>query len=105
MTADGWPEQAGTGDWEPLLKPGKGGFVLVLLSLSWWKKAAEGADMGWDSAVNDVLWVLHAILLANTPESIAGENDAPPAAAKRKTRDGTAPASGLRASKRVKKHQ
>jgi hypothetical protein len=53
----------GAGPWVSLHKPGQNGFLSVLQCLSWWRGlvGTEGTE-DWDSAVEDVLWVLHGVL-------------------------------------------
>ncbi|RDX54392.1 hypothetical protein OH76DRAFT_1322376, partial [Lentinus brumalis] len=54
----GHPIKGGSGDWEELRKPGQNGFMMVLLSLSWWKGVASEATLPlWEDAVEDVAWV------------------------------------------------
>jgi hypothetical protein len=48
--------------WEQLRKPGKNGFLLVMVSLVWWGKAAE-ADDEWKKAVEDVVEALRGMRL------------------------------------------
>ena len=38
------PVHKGTEAWDALQKPGKCGFVLVLLSLMWWRKAPDVSE-------------------------------------------------------------
>ncbi|KAF7795563.1 hypothetical protein EIP86_006725 [Pleurotus ostreatoroseus] len=52
----------GTGGWDKLRRPGKNGMLLVLLSLWWWKSHPSVADRAWLAAVDDVQWVLTALL-------------------------------------------
>ena len=47
-------------DWGKLSKPGKNGFLLVILSLAWWGKVSN-RDEGWLKAVAEVLKVLHCM--------------------------------------------
>ena len=61
VAADGWPVRSGNGDWDGLLKPGKTGFILVLMSLLWWRKAPGASLAAWEEAIGDVHWVLTAI--------------------------------------------
>lgn len=53
----------GAGPWETLHRPGQNGFLSVLQCLSWWRVQAgtEGME-DWDTAVDDVLWVLNEVL-------------------------------------------
>jgi hypothetical protein len=63
VRVDGRLEIGGTGSWETLHKPGQNGFLSVLQALSWWQGmlGVEGTD-DWDSAVEDVAWVLKQVL-------------------------------------------
>jgi hypothetical protein len=47
-------------DWSKLQKPGKNGFLLVMLSLVWWGKASNRVE-GWSKAVADVSAVLRCL--------------------------------------------
>ena len=49
-----------TGNFDTLVRPGKNGMFLVLLSLCWWADALDTPtdDVSWCGAMNDVLWVL-----------------------------------------------
>ena len=49
-----------TGSFDTLIRPGKNGMFLVLLSLCWWADALDTPteDSSWRGAMNDVLWVL-----------------------------------------------
>jgi hypothetical protein len=54
-------------NWEPLRKPGKNGFLLVMMSLVWWGKATH-ADEEWKKSVADVTRVLRCMRLAEESE-------------------------------------
>ena len=47
-------------DWSRLQKPGKNGFLLIMLSLVWWGKASN-RDEAWSAAVADVSTVLRCL--------------------------------------------
>lgn len=49
-------------DWSDIEKPGKNGFLLVMMALVWWGRASN-AGGGWLEAVKDVSKVLHCINL------------------------------------------
>jgi hypothetical protein len=53
----------GAGPWVSLHKPGQNGFLSVLQVLSWWRGllGVEETD-DWNSAVEDVAWVLKEVL-------------------------------------------
>jgi hypothetical protein len=57
------PRIGGTGPWDDLHKPGQNGFLSVLQVLCWWQGllGVEGSEE-WNSAVQDVLWVLTEVL-------------------------------------------
>ncbi|KAH9855410.1 hypothetical protein C2E23DRAFT_701563, partial [Lenzites betulinus] len=56
--ARGRPIAGGSGDWEVLNNPGKNGFLIILLTLVWWRDCASASTLGdWSAAVNDVSWV------------------------------------------------
>ncbi|KDQ53073.1 hypothetical protein JAAARDRAFT_137834, partial [Jaapia argillacea MUCL 33604] len=64
---DGQLRCSGAGGlWASAQKPGKNGFLLVLLSLSWWREAVAGQGgeavgtqlARWTDAVGEVEWVL-----------------------------------------------
>lgn len=94
----GRPEQAGTGPWDELEKPGKCGFLLVLLSLLWWRKAPGAVLEDWQDAVRDVNWVLTCLLLAERDdEDEPGEPDGEGPANRRKR---PAPPAGRKPLKR-----
>ena len=48
-------------DWRKINKAGKGGFVLVMLTLNWWRAACSETSSEWDLAVGDVIEVLQQI--------------------------------------------
>jgi hypothetical protein len=53
----------GAGPWVSLHKPGQNGFLSVLQILSWWReRLGVEAVEDWNSAVEDVLWVLKGVL-------------------------------------------
>jgi hypothetical protein len=47
-------------DWSRLQKPGKNGFLLIMLSLVWWGKASN-RDEAWSTAIADVSTVLRCL--------------------------------------------
>jgi hypothetical protein len=51
-------------DWSKLQKPGKNGFLLVMISLVWWGKVSD-MDGGWLKAVIDVIAVLRCMQESN----------------------------------------
>ena len=53
-----------TEDWEDLHVAGPRGFMLVLLSLFWWKKSVNVTGKEWADSVSDVLWVLTSLIAA-----------------------------------------
>jgi len=57
-------------DWEKLKKPGRNGFLLIILSLVWWGKAS-GRDEEWQTAVAEFSKVLHCMLggLTSVPDT------------------------------------
>ncbi|TDL14269.1 hypothetical protein BD410DRAFT_734350, partial [Rickenella mellea] len=60
---DGRPLIEGEGSWEDLKKPGRNGFLGVLMALAWWKSGLRGADSSdWNAAVADVEWALTGLL-------------------------------------------
>lgn len=65
---DAWPPsrvvQKGE-TWSSLGKSGRDGFVLVILTLSWWSQAlkVESQHEEFDIAVEDALWVVSQLLL------------------------------------------
>jgi hypothetical protein len=63
IRVDGRLKIGGAGSWETLHKPGQNGFLSVLQTLSWWRGmlGVEGTD-DWNSAVEDVAWVLKQVL-------------------------------------------
>ncbi|KAF7798118.1 hypothetical protein EIP86_009333 [Pleurotus ostreatoroseus] len=69
----------GTGGWEKLRRPGKNGVLLVLLSLWWWKAHPSADENAWAVAVEDVKWVLEALLSRATQKRVSdGEDDDEP---------------------------
>ncbi|KAI0705720.1 hypothetical protein C8Q76DRAFT_630374, partial [Earliella scabrosa] len=61
------------GHWESLQKPGKNGFLLVLLSLVWWKECATArTESSWQAAVADVAWVLGNMVMDGEGASDSG---------------------------------
>ncbi|OJT12471.1 hypothetical protein TRAPUB_10979 [Trametes pubescens] len=61
----GRPVAGGHGDWEVLKKPGKNGFLIVLLTLVWWRECASVSTMAdCSAAISDVSWVISAIAAA-----------------------------------------
>ncbi|KAH9972033.1 hypothetical protein BJV77DRAFT_932155, partial [Russula vinacea] len=49
----------GSGCWSSLQKLGQNGFLSVLQILKWWQELLGSADVQeWESALEDVLWVL-----------------------------------------------
>lgn len=64
---EGRPIAGGEGDWDALEKPGKNGFLIVLISLWWWKGVASSATMGdWSAAMEDVAWVVSSMAAVKT---------------------------------------
>ncbi|KAI0061780.1 hypothetical protein BV25DRAFT_1804975, partial [Artomyces pyxidatus] len=59
-----WPlDRTGAGpseDWAELLKSGRSGFEVIVITLSWWLKvvSTDKQRREWESAVEDVAWVL-----------------------------------------------
>jgi hypothetical protein len=52
----------GSGPWDSLHKPGQNGFLTVLQILNWWRGLLDSSDTKeWDSAVEDVLWVMKGV--------------------------------------------
>ncbi|KAJ7050891.1 hypothetical protein C8F01DRAFT_1263591 [Mycena amicta] len=52
---------AGRG-WETMGSPGKDGMLLVVAALSWWgREEGKTHSVGWNTAAEDVLWVLHSL--------------------------------------------
>lgn len=78
--------RSGTGDWEALHKPGKGGFLLVLLCLMWWREAQDSPEAAWDAAVEDVAWVLESMVAAGKPNEGDAESQDPPQRTRKRTR-------------------
>ena len=66
--------------WESLRKPGKNGFLLVMVCLAWWGSAA-GADNEWKEAIGEVVRALW--WLGSTTPAVKG-NLPPVTAGKRK---------------------
>ena len=61
-------------DWSHLQKPGRNGFLLMMLALVWWGKAVN-RDVGWLKAVVDVTAVLPCMLVALSATSrVVGES-------------------------------
>ena len=81
---NGWPIQSGSGDWDELLKPGKTGFILVLMSLLWWRMAPGASLAAWEKAVSDVHWVLISIQSALLEYQAENSSDEGQSTAKRK---------------------
>jgi hypothetical protein len=52
-------------DWSDLRKPGKNGFLLIVISLAWWGKVSN-QDGNWTKAVKDVTEVLSCIQRASS---------------------------------------
>ena len=48
-------------NWRKINKAGKGGFVLVMLTLTWWRVACGETSSEWDLAVGDIIEVLQQI--------------------------------------------
>ena len=70
LRVDGRLKIGGVGPWESLHKPGQNGFLSVLQILSWWRGSLgkEGTE-DWNSAVEDVAWVLGQVLHSQTNSS------------------------------------
>ena len=62
-------------DWGKMNKPGRNGFLLVMLSLVWWR-TASGGDGGWWKAVTEVSTVLRCMLgsASTTPGVVVQPN-------------------------------
>lgn len=54
-----------TMDWTSLAKTGSNGFLLVMLTLTWWGKLK--ADSEWQRAINDVTAVLRSLTTGLAP--------------------------------------
>jgi hypothetical protein len=61
-------------DWTALRKPGKNGFLLIMVSLAWWGKAS-GTCGGWLKAVVEVTNVLRCLQVAS--DTSVGSNRDP----------------------------
>ena len=70
--------------WESLRKPGKNGFLLMMVCLAWWGSAA-GADNEWKEAIGEVVRALR--WLGSTTPAVKG-NLPPVTAGKRKRPEG-----------------
>ncbi|KAJ3991306.1 hypothetical protein F5050DRAFT_1548913, partial [Lentinula boryana] len=46
------------GDWSNLIRPGQCGILTVLLCLFWWYKCLPAPSQDWNSALQDVSWVV-----------------------------------------------
>jgi hypothetical protein len=55
-------------DWEELQKPGRDGFLLVMMTLTWWGKLSS-TDSEWMWAVRDASAVLHCLSTTTSPPS------------------------------------
>ncbi|KAJ3816278.1 hypothetical protein F5880DRAFT_1494467 [Lentinula raphanica] len=52
------------GDWSPLIRPGQCGILTVLMCLFWWHKLLPALSQDWNSALQDVSWVVHELVKA-----------------------------------------
>ena len=103
---DGRPLQRGEGEWDVLGTPGKSGFLLVLLSLMWWCITPGAAETDCKAAVDDVLWVLTAVLVAEQAASTREQSPEPrePVQRQAKRRASGGVQGSQPASKRSRKH-
>lgn len=77
-TTDGRLVHQPAGQWDVLHKPGKRGFVLILLALMWWRMATSVPEPNWTAAIDDVGWILTS-LLADARQSQPKDVPADPA--------------------------
>lgn len=72
---DGCLKVGGVGSWASLHKPGQNRFLSVLQFLSWWQGLLDAGAEDWDSAVEDVVWVLKEVfnLLINSSSKCVGK--------------------------------
>jgi hypothetical protein len=49
-------------DWEPILRGGSNGLVLVITALSWWVCATKGHNSDLLQAIDDLTWVLSKLI-------------------------------------------
>lgn len=75
IRVDGRLKVGGAGSWASLHKPGQNGFLSVLQCLSWWRGLLDAGAEDWDSAVEDVVWVLKEVLnsLINSSSKCIGK--------------------------------
>lgn len=68
------------GQFDTLMRPGKNGMFLILLSLCWWADALDlpTEDPSWRNAMNDVAWVLSQLAQAGNNEGKRSLEDVPP---------------------------
>ncbi|KAJ3737878.1 hypothetical protein EV360DRAFT_58635, partial [Lentinula raphanica] len=52
------------GDWSTLDRPGQCGMLTVLMCLFWWHKRLPAPSQDWNSALQDVSWVIHKLVKA-----------------------------------------
>jgi hypothetical protein len=62
IQVDGRLKIGGAESWALLHKPGQNRFLSVLQSLSWWQGLLNVKTEDWNSAVEDVVWVLKGVL-------------------------------------------
>ena len=57
------------GQFDTLIRPGKNGMFIVLLSLCWWADSLDypTEDILWRNAMNDVAWVLSRLAQGKRP--------------------------------------
>ena len=60
----------GTGDWSPLFRPGKNGFVNIIASLAPLREVTEDENE-WISLLADVQWVVAQVLAAKRAQDEA----------------------------------
>ncbi|KAJ3738267.1 hypothetical protein EV360DRAFT_58256 [Lentinula raphanica] len=53
------------GDWSPLIRPGQCGILTVLFCLFWWQQHLPAPSQDWNSALQDVAWVINRLVKAS----------------------------------------
>jgi hypothetical protein len=66
-------------NWDELQKGTANGFFIVVLALSWWVKAEDREDRKMlDSALDDVIWVLDAMISTLSRSADGTDTNLPP---------------------------